>query len=166
MTRALSSAARHAVYSQQTSEAFIVLLTITHPGLTDDIRLASDPKEILPEANVRGVMSRGQEYIFMPFSMNLPSQNDTGTSRATISIDNIDRRMVEAVRTATGALNITIEIVLSSDTDTVEVSVPDFKMDRITYDALTISGDISVEYFDLEPYPSKRFTPSDFPGLF
>lgn len=166
MSRALSNAAKQAMYAQQTGEVFIILLTISHPSFEEDVRISSDPYELLPDAGVRGVLSRGLEFPYLPFSINLPQQDDTGTSRANISIDNIDRRMVFAVRSADSALAIKIEIVLGSDVNAVEISIDDFRLERVTYDAFTISGDISIEYFDLEPYPSKRFTPSDFPGIF
>lgn len=166
MIRDVSNTFRSAVYAQQTSEVFIMLVTISHPDFEDDIRLANDPFEVLPDAGVRGVVSRGEEYLYLPFNINLPAQNDTGLARASLSIDNIDRRMVAAVRQASSAIGVTIEIVLASDVDTPEVTVQDFRLERVTYDAMTISGEISVEYYDLEPFPARRFTPSDFPGLF
>lgn len=166
MSRNLSNNARRAVFAQQTDVVFIVLLTITQPDLPDVIRIASDPYEILPNAGVRGVVSRGEEYVYLPFDIKLPKADDTGVSKCKISIDNVDRSMVLAVRTATSALRITVEVVLSSDVNNVELSLPDFQMDRAEYDAFTISGDLSLEYYDLEPFPAGRFTPSDFPGMF
>jgi len=164
--RQISNAAKAAIFAQQTDEAFITLVTINHPTFTAPVRVASDPYELLPVAGVRGVVSRGEEYLFLPFTIELPTQDDSGVAKARISVDNISREIVAAVRRATSALTITIEIVLASDPDTPEVSIEDFRLDRVTYDALTVSGDISVEYFDLEPFPARRFTPSDFPGLF
>ena len=164
--RALSNNAKQAIYAQETSEVFILLVTINHSSFTTPIRLASDSFELLPSAGVRGVVSRGDEYIYLPFTINLPIQDDTGIARASISVDNISREIVAAVRSASSSLSITIEIVLASDVDTPEVTVADFALERVTYDAFTVSGEITVEYFDLEPFPSRRFTPSDFPGIF
>jgi hypothetical protein len=164
--RNLSTTAKNAIYAQATDEVFIVLLTINHEDFTDPIRVASDQFELLPLSGVRGVVSRGNEFIYLPFQIELPAQDDTGSARARISIDNVSREIVNSVRSADSALSIDIEIVLASDTDTVEMTVADFRLDRVTYDAMTVSGDLSVEYFDLEPFPAKRFTPSDFPGLF
>lgn len=164
--RQLSNAAKAAIFAQSTDRAFIVLITINHSTFTQPIRVASDPKELLPDSGLRGVVSRGMEFVFMPFSINLPAQDDTGVAKASISVDNINREIVAAVRRASSALSITIEIVLDSSPDTLEASMEDFRLERVTYDAMTVSGDISLEYFDLEPFPSRRFTPSDFPGLF
>lgn len=166
MSRNLSAQARQAIYNQQTDEVFVILMTIDHPNFTQPIRVSSDNAVILPSAGVRGTVSRGQEYVFLPFTIELPTQDDTGIARARISIDNIDRQMVNAVRTANSALKINIEIVLASTPDTVEVSMDDFRINQVTYDALTISGELSLEYYDLEPYSKLRFTPSNFPGMF
>jgi len=164
--RELSNSAKQALFAQATEEVFIVLVTIDHETFTSPIRVSSDPFELLPDAGVRGVVSRGNEYLFMPFSINLPIQDDTGIARASLSVDNISREIVAAVRNARSALSITIEIVLASNVDDVEISIPDFRLESISYDAFTVSGDLSIEYFDLEPFPARRFTPSDFPGLF
>lgn len=166
MPRNVSNAFKQAVFAQQTSEAFILLATISHPSFTDDIRVASDPYEDLPIAGVKGVISDGLEYVYLPFTITLPAQNDTGIARASISIDNVNREIVNAVRRATSALEVSMQVVRASDVNTPEVLVSDFRLERITYDALTVSGEITVEYYDLEPFPSKRFTPSDFPGMF
>ncbi len=166
MPRPLSNTAKQAIFAQSTSEVFVALVTIENESFTDPIRVCDNPTQILPDLGVRGVVSRGLEYVYVPFSLNLPIQDDTGVSRATISIDNISREIVKAVREATTALTINIEIVLASDPDNVEMSVQDFRLESVKYDAFTVSGDLSVEYFELEPFPSKRFTPSDFPGIF
>lgn len=164
--RTLSAAARQAIYAQETGQAFIWLLTIVHPNMTDPIRLSSDPTQTLPVANTYGTVSRGQEYVFLPFTLTLPNEDDTGVCRAQISIDNVDRRMVQAVRTADRALEITLEMVLSSTPDTVEIEYSDFRLEQVSYNALTISGDLTLEYYELEPFPKLRFTPNSFPGMF
>lgn len=167
MPRQLSNEAKTALYSQQTSEVLVLLLTIDHASFTQPILLSSDPTEVLPVAGVLGTLSRGDEYVYLPFSVNLPNQDESGIARASISIDNIDRRLIQAVRDARGSqLDITIELLLASAPDDPEISVTGFRLERVQYDAFTITGEISVDYFDLEPFPAKRFTPADFPGLF
>jgi len=166
MPRQLSNAAKQAMYAQETGEVFVILLTISHPDFIEDIRVASDIIDDLPEAGVQGVISRDMEFVYLPFSVTLPQQDETGVARASITIDNIDRQIVRAVRKSNSALSIKIEIVLASDPDSPEISIEDFKLERVNYDALTVSGEISVEYFDLEPFPARRFTPSDFAGIF
>ena len=95
--RNLSNAAKSAVYNQETDEVFIVLLTIDHTSFTAPIRVASDPYEVLPIAGLRGVESRGEEYLYLPFTVELPHQDDSGVARARISVDNVSREIVAAI---------------------------------------------------------------------
>lgn len=165
--RNLSANARRATLSQSTNKVFVVLVTINHVNFTQPIRVSSDNAVLLPEAGQRGTISRGEEYVFVPFDITLPVQDETESARAQIVIDNVDRRMIQALRENTNQpLSITIELVVSDSPDTVEISMDDFRLERVTYDAFTITGDLSMEYFDLEPYPAGRFTPSGFPGIF
>lgn len=164
--RNVSTEFKAAVFSESTEEVFIALLTLSHPSFPDDIRLTSDPMEVLPTAGVRGVISRGLEYVFLPFMLTLPGQDDTGIARASIVIDNVDRQTLAAVRLADSAVKVGFEIVLSSDVDVPEMVAADFVLEKIKYDALTVSGEITVENFDLEPFPFQRFTPSNYPGIF
>ena len=166
MSRIVSAAFQQAVNSQTTNEVFTVLLTISHESFIDDIRICSDPAVLLPVAGVRGVVSRGDEFIYLPFEVVFPSQDDSGISNATIVTDNVDRTIIAAIRGADSPVDITVELVLSSDPDTVEASVENFRLEGVTYNSLTVSGQLSVEYFDLEPFPKGRFTPSEFPGIF
>lgn len=167
MSRNVSNALRAATNAQQTDTAFITLLTITNANLATPIRVCDDPNQVLPLAGVRGVISRGDEYIYLPFTFSLPAEDDTGIGRASLTIDNISREIVQAVRQAIGTkISLKIEIVLSSDLNTPEVVMNDFILEGIKYDAFTVTGDVTVEYYDLEPFPARRFTPSDFPGIF
>ena len=167
MSRNVSNALRAATNAQQTDTAFITLLTITNANLVTPIRVCDDPNQLLPVAGVRGVISRGDEYIYLPFTFSLPAEDDTGIGRASLTIDNISREIVQAVRQAIGSkISLKIEIVLSSDLNTPEVVMSDFILEGIKYDAFTVTGDVTVEYYDLEPFPARRFTPSDFPGIF
>lgn len=164
--RAISDNGRRAIYGQQTNDAFIVLLTISHDSWTDDVRVSSDPTQILPIAGVRGTVSNGDEYLFAPFSVNLPAQDDSGVARANISVENVSRELMQRIRSSTSAVGITIQVVLASDPDTAEMTASDFRLETVNYDAFTVSGDISVEYFDLEPFPAQRIVPSKWPAVF
>lgn len=166
--RNISRATRQAVYAQSTKEAFIALITLSHPSWTEDIRVSSDPTQLLPDANVRGTISNGDEYLFAPFGFTLPAQDDTGISRATISVENVSRTLMEKIRerSSGGEIDIKIQVVLSSDPDVVDVTVTNFKFTSVNYDAFSINGEISVEYFDNEPFPYQRITPSKYRAVY
>lgn len=157
MSRNLSSATLQALYAAETGEAFLVLLTLDHPDLAQPIRVTSDAVD---------TVSNGETYIAFPFELRLPEDDDGLSPRARLRIDNIDRQIVEAVRSISGAATVDISIVRAADPDTVEASFPDFRLENVSYDALVVEGVLTLEDFAAEPYPAHVFSPAEFPGVF
>lgn len=155
-------------YSQQTDVAVIVLLTISSPELTDAIRVCNIPVEKFSDLgeNVYGCTSNQQRYLFLPFDISLPRDDKTGAVTAKLTIDNVNRQIVQYARQTKKALNVSIQIVLSNNLDYIELEFKDFKLTDVNYDGFQVSGNLSVDYLGLEPFPCGRFTPSGFPGLF
>lgn len=164
--RQLSNAAKHAAYQERSKDAWIILLTISSEGWTDDVRIASDPMQLLPVAGVRGVVSRGLEFIFAPFAFELPGENEGGTGAARISIDAVDRRMIQIIRSATKAIRIKAEVVISSRVNAPQTSINGFRLDNADYDRQNVTIAISMGYYDQEPFPYGRFVPSKFRSMF
>lgn len=148
---------REAVYGQQTSEAFIVLIDIDHADLSEPIRICNAGENIT---------SNGNLYLALPFELSLPDEPSTGVTVGKIAIDNIGQEVIDDIRSISTAPSVEISIILASAPDTVEVSFSGFEMTNINYDLYVISADIGIETFMGEPYPGDAFIPSMFPGLF
>lgn len=157
MSRDTSLTFRQAVNAQETGEAFLVLIEIDHDDLTTPIRVTSDGVD---------TVSNGNTYTAYPFEISLPDDQEGSVSAAKLTIDNIDRVIVEAIRSISTAPTVTISVVLGSDPDTVEATFPNYEFRQIEYDAMTVSGDLSLKTFMSEPYPGDAFLPSTFPGVF
>lgn len=157
MPRPLSTAAKQAIYAQETGEAFLMLLTISHAQLTPTLRFAG---------NYVDVVSRGQTYLGWPFAIALPAEVDDQLPTVQVQIDNVDRRIMEGVRALTSAPAVTLEVVLASAPDTVEAGPFAFTLRNADYDALVVTGSLAFEDVLNEPYPQHAFTPAKFPGLF
>lgn len=157
---------KQAAYAQETDQVFIALLTISSDELPEPIYVASDSFELLPIANVRGVVSNGQEFIYLPFDISLPRDDKTGTVSAKLRIENIDRQIIGHVRSISKPVTIKMQVVLSGDVDFIEMEFDNFQLTNVGYDGMIIEGDLTLDYWGLEPFPSGRFTPSGFPGLF
>lgn len=157
MSRNISATGKQALFSQETSEVFLILITIDHADLAQPIRVTSDSVD---------TVSRGNTFVAFPFELDLPTDTFDAPPRARLTIDNIDRQIVQAVRDISSPAEVLMEIILASAPDNVEVSFPDFKLSNVNYDALTVSGDLIVEDFSAEPYPARVFGPADFPGIF
>lgn len=158
MSRALSSTFVEAVNAAETDEAFLVLVTIDDADLSDPIRVTSDAVQ---------TVSGGDTYQPFPFEVELPDDtDDMGGALARLRMDAVDRRVVEAVRRVSGVPEVTLEVVLASDPDTVEISWPVFSLSNARYGDQAIEADLTLEVLDQEPFPGPAFNPALFPGLY
>lgn len=153
--RSLSPAAVAAMNAPESGEVWLVLLTISNPGMTT-IRVVSNNEDIT---------SRGNTYLAFPFEIELPGQDPDSPSSARLRIDNVDKRIVEAVRSITTPPNVTIEVVLASQPDTVEIAYTDLTLRSVEYDADSVRGELTFESIFSEPV-TLTITPNRFPGLF
>lgn len=157
MARSLSSPAARAIFAQQTGEAFIILLTLTHPEFLP-IRVCNDGQD---------VVSDGQTYQQFPFEIVMPEETEEAPPVVQLSICNVDRSIVNAVRSVSGEpITVTMSIVLASSPDVIEAGPITFVMLDVEYDAGTVTGTLAFEGDVLnQAYPSETFNPSDYPGL-
>lgn len=163
-----SSTFKQAAYASQTDEVFAVLVTLSSDELTEDIRIASDPLEKFTDLGneIYGITSNSLRYIFLPFQIWLPRDDKTGRVSAKLSIDNVNRQIVASARSVTKPITVQMQCLLTSDPDTIEIEFNDFQLSNVKYDVMSVEGDLTLNYWGLEPFPSYRFTPSNFPGLF
>lgn len=165
----LSSNAIQAMTAPESGESLITLLTLTGGGLAETIylsdgytgRLSSTVNDI-----VYGVESRGRDYIFIPMQLTLPTEEPDGTPRFNITFNDVTRYLIPYFRQLTSSLKVKLELILSSTPDVVEAEFPDFSLSGFTYNADTISAELTVESLAQEPFPAHTMTPSYFPGLF
>lgn len=157
MSRNITPQTRAAIYAPETDEVFIILLTLHHAGMEAPLRVCSGGQE---------VTSRGEAFVAYPFALTLPEDEDGRAPRARLSIDNVDRQIVAAVRGLTSSPQVLIEIIRAAAPDVVEATFEDFRFTNITYDSRAVTGDLTVEDFTAEPYPAASFSPSLFPGIF
>lgn len=154
-----SAAFTRELLSQQTAEAVLVLLDLTHASLGAPIRITSDAVE-----TVRG----GQTYLPYAFDVVLPSEASGGAGRPQLVIDNVDRLIISAMRQIPPGDPVTVSavVVLGSSPDTTERGPYVFALRRVTYNAFRITGELSYDDRLEDGYPAGLYTPSTFPGIF
>ena len=157
MSRNVSNSFKSAAFGQQTDEVFLVLLEIDHADLSEPIRVTSDGVQ---------TVSNGDTFVAYPFELSLPNNPETGISQAQLTIDNVSQDIITSIRNITTPPSVVIQVVLASDPDTTEAEFSGFELKNVSYDALTITGTLTIESFMNEPYPGGSFLPSTFPGLF
>lgn len=164
--RSVSQNFRDAMFGQDTDEVVALLLTITHPDLPSIWRLSSDNADLLDEENqLRGTISRGENYYFFPMTISLPEDGDDASNVIQITLDNVSREVTPLLKSTISPAKITIEVVLASAPDDVEISFPDFELVSADVDAGTAVLSLTVDTMASEPFPADNFTPAAFGGL-
>lgn len=156
MARTLSPAALTSLHAQETGEVWLVLLTISHSTLGTPIRVVN---------NTEDIVSRTMLFQAFPFDIVLPGEDPDQPPKATLRFDNVDRTAIATIRSVTSPPTVTLEVVLASQPNTVEISFPNLTLRNVRYDASVIEGDLLFESLYSEPI-TLPMTPSRFPGLF
>lgn len=157
MSRNVSTTYKAASFSQETDQVFLGLLEIDQAALPAPIRIVN---------NTENVTHNGNLYTAFPFEFTLPQDSDENMPAATISVDNVDRQIVEMIRSMTGPATVTVTVVLASSPDVIEAGPYVMTLRDTGYDAYQVTGRLDVEDMLNEPYPADSFTPNTFPGLF
>lgn len=164
----LTPEALKALFSPDSDDTLITLITLTGSNIEEPIRLSDGYTQRLSETEDEieyGVISAGIEYRFLPFEINLPSEEDASLNCG-ITIHDVTRTLLPEIRKLTTAPNIEIDLVLSSNPDIVEISLGDFFLGNISYSGDSITASLTVQSYENEPFPSGTFTPGYFQGMF
>ena len=168
--RTISANMREVLQASEHDTIPILLLTIDHASFSEPIRVSSDPTQRVTVTDYEvlyGTVSRANNFLFYPFSLKLPTDEEEGTPKTSLVIDNVSRQLTEAVESIDPRTPVTVkmEIVLSTSVDTVEITYEDFELKNVDYDMFEVSGEISMDALFGEPVPQHRMTPANFPGV-
>ena len=104
MSVVTSSEFRKWATANDSADPYIFLLEITHPSLSAPIRVSSDMTEFIQlhdetKEPIYGTRHNGVVYYALPFKFTVPDQPEgSDPIKAQVSIDNIDREYVAAIR--------------------------------------------------------------------
>ncbi len=158
--RVVSPAALRAMLAQETAEVLLAAITISHASFEAPYMLVCDQ---VPLTRAAGV--------FEPFAfdLQLPNEQDDQVPQVTLTIDNVDSKILKAIRTLPPGARPTVllEVVLASSPDTVECGPYEFSILAVDYDVGQIRGTLGFEDDLLNTtIPAQTYTPSNSPGLF
>lgn len=165
MSRAISQDMRTAISSPHTDEAFILLLEIDNPDdPTDPIRLALNNENI--DSTLSGYYSPAKTFAGGFFQIELPAEDGEHINTVRIAVDNVDQRIVQAIRNTVEPPSVRLWIVSSRDVNAVEAGVYRFQLESAEYDALVVSGELVFESVVNRRWPKDIFSPVSTPGVF
>lgn len=153
----LSAGATVAVNASSTDVAFFFLLTITGaPGLAP-IRVVNNDENLL---------SRGELYQAYPFQLKLPdSVEDNRVPTLSLTIDNVDRLIMDSVRAQTTPPKVTVEVVTSTNLDFVERAFTGMELRNVSYNALTVTGTLVMADILSVGFPGETYDAVSYPAI-
>lgn len=158
MPRNLSALATSSVQSIETGEVFLLLLEIKHSTLTTPYRLVN---------NTEKIVHQGNDYIAYPFNIELAADDGDKLPEVRLTIDNVDRSLVQAIRSLSTPPEITLKLVIASQPDTVELTITDLILRAVTYDAYKITGTLYAEDILNSRFPAENIRlASGYLGIF
>lgn len=141
------------------TDPFLLLLTIDHPDLPDEVRPMRFVRDFVP------CTSRGATFQPFPFDFARPAQGEQRQA-ARIIIDNVDQRIVQTIRALASPPTLLIEMIVASLPDEVEETLPLFKLYAVSGDRTQLEAELVDTDDDNEPLTRWTFTPSLAPALF
>ena len=155
MSNQLSAEVKAQIFSQESNDPFLTLVTLEHEDFT--IKLVN---------NTTDINSRASVFYAMPMKIRLPADDGETTRDFSIEFDNVSLEIISQLRQVTGDINVTIEFILASLPNVVQMSHENLLLRGITYNAKTITASIVFDDFLAIGMTSEKYTPSTFPGLF
>lgn len=165
--------ARLAQDAEGSPDIEVVLFEVTHPDMSDTIRLSTDNTERVSvdplmfgtRSTWRGADPATEPFLFILADAKLPDESEDAPAEAQIVLMALDAKYAELLRSFLTPATVNMAVVLASSPDEIEaeflglqLTVSDIADDEIT---LTLSR----EEIELEHYPPGRMTRSRFPGL-
>lgn len=148
----VSNTFKSAFYGQHTDALPLMRIDIDHADLPSPLRYVN---------NTENVTSGGNVYLAAGFEARLPDKK----GKARIRICNVNRAVVQAIRSITGKPTITLAVILHADPDTIEHGPFVMTLSDVGWTAITVDGYLSFDDFLDEPCPGDTFTPGTYPGL-
>lgn len=167
----MSPEALRAVFSPEADSDLLFLLTIYDPVNPSQVvaRLSDGYTQRLSETDteiIYGVKSNSQDFTFLPMEIGLPSEDEAQAPRCSITLHDVTRYITPIIRSLSSPPKIKMELVLSKTPNVVEVSYDDFYISSFSYNADTVTAQLSMIDLEREPFPQHSFTPRYFPGMF
>jgi len=156
----LSLSAKGQIEAQapESGDPFLYMLEISHPTWSTPFYMVD---------NTVDVVSNGKTYIAWPFDFINGDDDGERLPEVSITIDNVDRRLIEIIRATIDPPSMAIKMVLASDPDQVEFYMQGLTLRDVEYDAFKITWKLFAESLADQRFPADTITMSTgYLGLF
>jgi len=178
--RVVSLTFREAATAQQGDKVPVTLVTITHPDMSEPLRISSDPTvELSTDPRLFGTRSRGQTFWHIPMALVLPDSQPQAAPKGQLVVSNIavDRdfagveglqyaRVSDLALMSPSMATVLLELTLSTSPDVIERRWPKLKSVTAEIDGATVALTFGRDNRTREPFPALTFNQHYFPGLY
>ena len=158
MSRSITTAAKKEIYASETGAVFLTVLQVIHSSITT----------LYFVNNMVDVVYDGVTYTAYPFKFDPPKDKEGAKPESKITFPNIDRELLAIVRSVSDPITIkaALIMILPDNTASKEGGWWQFEMKNVSYDMMTITGDLEYD-INLDNYLSKtKYNNLTFPGLY
>lgn len=157
MSNQLSPELLSQLLSQESSDPFLTLLTLSHPTFVTPLRFVN---------NVDNIVSRGNTFNAFPMRITLPMDDGESTREVSVEFDNISLEIVDEIRSVTTPIEVNLELILASIPNAVQYAISELKIGQIDYNSRTVRARLYMDNFLSASLTSESYTPTTFPGIF
>jgi hypothetical protein len=130
----------------------------------------SDQQATMIDGNEPGLLAYYpmNDGCFLPYPFDLTEPDDVTDEipQVQITIDNVDRSIVNMLRSLSSPPTVTLEVVLASSPNHVEHGPFTLHLRKADYDALVVNGTLDFGDELETAFPAHTMTPTTCPGLF
>lgn len=164
MNTTLSEAAKEAYAIAPKGEVVLETLELSHPALSDVIRLVKDRS-----SHTFGVDGVDRVFDACGFRMALPAAGESGLQELSIAIDNVDLRItdfINAVKESATAVNVKYRLYLVSDPSTAQNDPPlILSLTDVNMNDIEVTGKATFADVLNKAFLSILYTRARFPGI-
>lgn len=153
----LSSALLSQLFSQESGDPFLTLITLSHSSFSSPVRLVNNGSDIV---------SRGNTFKSFPVRITLPVDDGETAREIAIEFDNVSLFLLDSLRSVTTPIEVKLEMILASLPNDVQIELSELKIQNISYNSTTISAKLLMDDFLQTALTSEKYTPTNFPGIF
>ena len=157
------------LFAQYTNAAFITLVILSVPkigGAANEYDCYHLTNNVVDVVSTAQDGSTQQTYVAFPMELTFPTDQNGQISGARFAVSNVTREIINFVHAHGTGMTVEMILVNSREVDNVVRRDPCYRWIGVSYDAMTVSGQLSVEDYLSESYPAKVMGPANFPGLF
>ena len=141
-------------------DAFLFLLTVR------DDSVPGQPVVLRGVNNLEDVVSNGETFVAFPFNLTLPTDQGQRPQNVKLTVANIGRELVNVLRKSMSPPDVTIELVLSGDPDSIQKRIDFLTVASVSYNAETIEFTLATSSVFQRKTISATYHPSEFKSLF